>query len=80
MYENIPKPIVKPPKSFAKATSAQGVRRNLEWLKNHQKEYQGQWIALNEGVLLGANQSLLELYKVMESVGQLRVALFISLA
>jgi hypothetical protein len=79
MYENIPKPVVKPPKSFTKATSAQGVRRNLEWLNNHQQEHEGQWIAINEGAFLGAHEDFLELYKTMESANLLRVALFINL-
>jgi hypothetical protein len=48
-------------------------------LKPYQKEYQGQWIALNEGVLLGAGESLVELYKTIKKSGQLSVALFINL-
>jgi hypothetical protein len=79
MYDNIPKPVVKPPKSFTKATSAAGVRQNLEWLKDHKHEYQGQWITLNEGTFLAADQSFLELYKKMERADLLKVALFISL-
>lgn len=79
MQLNIPKPVVKPPKSFTKATSAKGVRKNLEWLKNHKHEYPGQWITLNEGTFLAAHTSFLELYKQMERADLLKVALFISL-
>jgi hypothetical protein len=78
MY-NIPKPTIKTRPTFTKATSAEGVRQNVAWLKNHAKEYQGQWIAMNEGLFLGANESFLELYKTMKHSGQLSVALFINL-
>jgi hypothetical protein len=48
MYSDIPKPIIKKnlmPSS--KATSREGVRKNIEWLNKHHREYQGQWVALN---------------------------------
>jgi hypothetical protein len=80
-YEDIPKPtIINPPRSFTKPTSLEGVRKNNEWMKQHYQEYLGQWIALNEGELLGANKNSLELYKTIKAAGQLPVALFISLA
>jgi len=78
MY-HIPKPTVKIRPTFTKATSAEGVRQNLAWLKNHAKEYQGQWIAMNEGIFLGANESFVKLRRMLKEAGQLRVALFINL-
>jgi hypothetical protein len=79
MLNDIPKPLIKKRQTHTKATSKEGVRKNTQWLKEHQKEYQGQWIALNEGVLLGAGESLVELYKALKKSGQLSVALFINL-
>ena len=80
MYSDIPKPIVKTNvKLSTKATSKEGVRKNIEWLNKHHREYQGQMVALNEGNFLGANENPLELYKAMKHSGQLPVALFISL-
>jgi hypothetical protein len=80
LIKDIPKPIVKKNlKTHTKATSAEGVRRNTAWLHTHYQEYRGKWIALNEGVLLGANESLVELHKAIEKTGQLSVALFMSL-
>jgi hypothetical protein len=58
----------------------EGVRKNNEWMKQHHQEYLGQWIALHEGELLGANKDGLELYKAIKAAGQLPIALFISLA
>ncbi len=54
MYSDIPKPIVKPNiKPSTKATSRDGVIRNLAWLKQHHREYQGQWVVLDEGAFWG---------------------------
>jgi hypothetical protein len=77
----IPKPtILKNRKTSTQPISAEGARQNVAWLKQHYDEYQGQWIALNEGMLLGANKDSLELFKAIDQAGQLKVALFISLA
>jgi hypothetical protein len=44
-----------------------GKARNLEisknWIKKHASEYKGQWIAVYNGVLLGAAPTVKELYK-----------------
>jgi len=77
--KDIPKPIVKNIKTYTKATSADGVRKNTAWIHKHYQEYRGKWIALNEGILLGAHESLVELHKAIKHSGQLRVALFMSL-
>jgi hydrogenase maturation factor len=77
----IPKPIILKNRNNApKPTTAEDVRKDIEWLKLHHREYQGQWIAIHKGVLLGANKDSLELYKTIETAGQLNQALFISLA
>jgi len=47
-------------KTHTKATSAVCVK-NTAWIHKHYKEYRGKWIALNEGILLGAHESLVEL-------------------
>jgi high-affinity Fe2+/Pb2+ permease len=79
LLKDIPKPIVKNIKTYTRATSADGVRKNTAWIHKHHKEYRGKWIALNEGILLGANESLVSLYKAIKNSGQLSVALFMSL-
>jgi hypothetical protein len=63
-----------------KPTSAEDIRKDVEWIQLHHQEYQGQWIALHKGVLLGANKSLVALHNAIESTGQLKNSLFISLA
>jgi hypothetical protein len=78
-YQDIPRPILKPSKSFTKATSAEGVRNNLEWLKRHHQEYRGQWVALNEGVLVGAHESMVELHKTLKYSEAPKSTVFINL-
>jgi hypothetical protein len=48
-------------------------------LQQHHEEYLGQWVALQNGKLLGANQSFCELHRAIEDAGQLNIALFINL-
>ncbi len=51
------------------------------WLgcEQHHHEYEGQWIALNEGDFLGSNSSFVELRSPLKNAGQLNIALFINL-
>ena len=39
-------------------STAEAVRKNINWLKTHHREYHGQWFALDEGVLVGANTTI----------------------
>ncbi len=78
MYLNqIPKPIIKSTRPASGNPAAK--LRNIEWLRQHHQEYQGQWIALSDGLLLGANSNFLELFKAIDHSNQLSVAVFISL-
>jgi hypothetical protein len=76
-YNTIPQPIIKGTRPAS--GNPAGKLKNIEWLRQHHQEYQGQWIALSGGQLLGANANVLELYKAMESANQLSTALFINL-
>ncbi|EDN68136.1 hypothetical protein BGP_4775 [Beggiatoa sp. PS] len=80
MYSDIPKPIIKKNlKPSTKATSKEGVRQNIAWLNEHRLEYQGQWVALNEGTFLASNENSVELHRTLKTAGQLQKALFFNL-
>ncbi|MDM8525827.1 hypothetical protein QUF80_20840 [Desulfococcaceae bacterium HSG8] len=80
MYGDIPKPIVKKGlRPSTRATSKTGVRKNLDWLKRNHHKYQGQWVALNEGIFLNASESFVELRRTLKNAGQLDIALFVNL-
>jgi hypothetical protein len=74
---SIPKPIIKGTRPAS--GNPAGKLKNIEWLRQHHQEYQGQWIALSCGQLLGANSNFLELFKTMDHSNQLKVAVFINL-
>ena len=70
------------PKQIIKGTRpASGIppHNNIAWLKKHHAAYQGQWIALHDGNLLGASEDGVELYKTLKNEGKLNVAVFINL-
>jgi hypothetical protein len=76
-YNTIPQPIIKGTRPAS--GNPAGKLKNIEWLRQHHQEYQGQWIALSSGQLLGANANFLELFKAMDHSEQLKVAVFINL-
>jgi hypothetical protein len=54
------------PKILARTKSVdRGLKANREWLKAHNGEYRGQWVALREGRLLGVDRSVEELVKAV---------------
>jgi hypothetical protein len=80
MNHGIPRPTIVPsPPSTRPPKTPEGVRKDIDWLKQHHEEYLGQWVALHEGVLLGANPSFVELRRIIKAAGLLNVALFMSL-
>jgi hypothetical protein len=80
MNRLIPKPIVTSSiPSTRTPKTAENVRQTMNWLKQHHEQYLGQWVALHDGELLGANPSFCELHRTLENAGQLNIALFINL-
>jgi hypothetical protein len=55
------------------------VAENAAWLRENSEAYHGQWVALDKGVLLGANPDRLELHRELERRGVLADALFFRL-
>jgi len=50
---------------------------NVAWLRHLSRPYYGQWIALREGVLLGANESRSILRQQLKDSGTYQGAVFI---
>lgn len=53
-----------------------GIEGTYAWLRQHAGEYAGKWVALREGVLLGADVSRVALHRRLEQSGELEGALF----
>ncbi len=47
-------------------TPLKGIKASHNWLRDHAHEYRGQWIAVNQGQLLGAARTLDELRPVID--------------
>lgn len=50
---------------------------NTAWLKQHTAEYQGCWVALKQGVLLGSDKNRTELHRRLKNAGKLSGAMFV---
>ena len=48
-----------------RSSHVRGLRASMEWLREHAKEYRGQWVAVREGQLLGTAESLKELVSLV---------------
>jgi len=53
-----------------------GIASTHAWLRQHAGEYAGKWVALRDGVLLGADESRVALHRRLEQDGNLEGALF----
>lgn len=53
------------------------LRNNTAWLKQHTAEYQGYWVALRQGVLLGSDKNRTELHHRLKNAGKLSGAMFV---
>lgn len=59
--------------------SSVGNFANAAWLRHHARQYQGQWIALREGILLGVHQNHRGLYQQLRDSGTESGAMVIKL-
>ncbi len=63
----------------ARANSLNDSKANASWLKENSASFRGQWIALKEGNLLGADPSRLELTRKLRAAKNLAGAFLVSL-
>lgn len=61
--------ILAPPKVIQKnIPPSKGLQESMNWLKENRSKYQGQWIALQDGILLGHAESREQLADVLGNV------------
>jgi hypothetical protein len=60
----------------AKEATGHSVARNNAWLREHSREYAGKWVALRNGVLLGADEDRIALHRRLEQRGELEGSAF----
>lgn len=52
------------------------IARNNAWLREHAREYAGKWVTLRNGVLLGADEDRIALYRRLEQRGEMEGSAF----
>ena len=57
---------------MTRGTPLKGIKESHNWLRAHAHEYRGQWIAANQGRLLGAAHTLDELRPVIDQADDSR--------
>jgi len=69
----------KPKKLPSTPASSVGNYANVAWIRRQSRPYYGQWVALREGVLLGANDDPNALRQQLKEVGTYPGAVFIKI-
>jgi hypothetical protein len=52
------------------------IKKDALWLQNNSDKYKGKWIALNNGILVGAHESRIELHRSLKQAGKLAGVMF----
>jgi hypothetical protein len=69
----------KPKKLPSTPASSVGNHANVAWIRRQSRPYYGQWVALREGVLLGANDNPDTLQQQLQETGTYSGAVFIKI-
>jgi hypothetical protein len=65
-----------PKAKLEKSAGGENIKKDALWLQNNSDKYKGNWIALKNGVLLGANESRIELRRSLKQAGKLAGTMF----
>jgi len=65
-----------PKAKLEKSSEGKNVKEDALWLRNNSEKYKGKWIALKNGILLGAHDSRVELRRTLKQTGRLSGSLF----
>jgi hypothetical protein len=59
-----------------KSAGGENIKADAAWLQDNSDKYKGKWIALENGILLGAHESRIELRYSIKQAGKLPRAMF----
>lgn len=65
-----------PEAKLNKSTGRKNIKDDAVWLQKNSDKYKGKWIALKNGILLGAHESRIELRRSVKQAGNLPGAMF----
>lgn len=65
-----------PEAKLNESTETENIKADAAWLLHNSDKYKGKWIALKNGILLGAHESRIELHCSLKQAGKLSGAMF----
>jgi len=68
--------LAKPRSRSEKMATGANFEKDASWLVKNSFKYKDQWVALNQGLLLGSHKSRVELHRRLKKAGKLRGAMF----
>lgn len=65
-----------PKAKLDKSSEGENIKEDALWLQDNSEKYKGKWIALKNGILLGAHESRIELRHSLKKTGKLAGTMF----
>lgn len=65
-----------PEAKLNESAGGENIKADAAWLQDNSEKYKGKWIALKNGILLGAHESRIELHRSLKQAGKLPGAMF----
>ena len=79
VLDNWKRALAYPKAKSNKSAGGKNIKKDAAWLQNNSDKYKGKWIALKNGILLGAHESRIELRRSLKQAGKLPGAMFFRL-
>lgn len=76
LQEQLTKVLAPPVVRTVEEKTPHSLTLNNAWLREHKQEHRGKWVALRDGVLLGADKSRVALHRQLEQRGELAGSAF----
>jgi len=74
--DNWKRALENPKAKLDKSAGGESIKKDALWLKDNSEKYKGNWIALKNGILLGAHESRIELRRSLKQAGKLAGTMF----
>ncbi len=69
--------LAEPKASIGPPGTDEGLGEDSAWLENNALKYQGKWVALRKGILIGSDKSYIELYRSLKQSDKLAGIMFV---
>jgi hypothetical protein len=74
--DNWQRALANPKAKLDKSAGGESIKKDALWLQDNSEKYKGNWIALKNGILLGAHESRIELRRSLKQAGKLAGTMF----